>query len=176
MQRYLSWITDFASSKSINVNERVFLCQLCKSWRIGLQFPASFIPFAYCVWCPPKLSYPISGHRGALCKSSQSPFDLLYPVQWSKMTFKLCAKVNKLKKKILVTFNKSSVWESRSTEYEATSSSKKKKQVSSTATVEMVKMNWIRISFQSIVGGPSLVGVGRGSSLNKVLTGISRWG
>lgn len=67
------------------------------------------------------------------------------------------------------------------TEYEATSSTnnflakKKTKQISSTATVEMVKMNWIRISFQSIVGGPSLVGVGRGeSSLNKVLTGISR--
>lgn len=62
------------------------------------------------------------------------------------------------------------------TEYEATSSTnnflaKKKKQISSTATVEMVKMNWIRISFQSIVGGPSLVGVGRGEftkqSLNR---------
>ena len=72
------------------------------------------------MWYPPKLSYPISGHRGALFKSSQSPFDLLYPVQWSKMTYKLCAKVNKLEKKIPVTFNKSSMWESRSTKYEAT--------------------------------------------------------
>ena len=61
------------------------------------------------------------------------------------------------------------------TEYEATYSTNnflaKKKQISSTATVEMVKMNWIRISFQSIVGGPSLMGVGRGEftqqSLNR---------
>ena len=83
--------------------------------------------------------------QGAIFKSSQSPFDLLYPVQWSKMTSKLCAKVNKFEKKILVTFNESSVLESISTEYEATFSSNnflaKKKQISSTATVEMVKVN-----------------------------------